>query len=102
MMDEKFIRIAKMLESIEPGLDYPNNTYSKAQVMRARLGSIEPPMDERQMLAVCDCGWTGDLNECDREEYDNGKWGRNAGRRGYHWNCPRCKSLVWRYYHTIN
>ena len=96
-------RIAEMLKSIEPDLDYPNDTHSKAQVMRAMMGSIDVPFDEEsEMLAICDCGWRGTMLDCLWEPYDNGAWAVHAGRKGYHWNCPDCGETVWRYYNVIN
>lgn len=99
---DEFMRIAEMLKSIEPDLDYPNNTHSKAQVMRAVLGSVDVPYDESVMLAICGCGWRGTMQDTHRENYDNGKWAYHSGRQGYHWNCPKCGATIWRYYHTIN
>lgn len=101
---DEFMRIAEMLKSVEPDLDYPNNTHSKAQVVRAVMGSIDVPHDESTMLAICGCGWRGTMLDCRRRAYDSGheSWVRHAGRRGYHWNCPQCGATVWRYYHTIN
>jgi hypothetical protein len=93
-----------MLKSIEPGLDYPNNTHSKAQVMRAAMGSINAPADESSMTAICVCGWRGTMTDTRRELYDSGaeSWRKHAGRRGYHWNCPKCGDVVWKYYNEIN
>lgn len=97
-------RLAEMLKSIEPSLDYPNDTHSKAQVMRATMGSINVPLDESQMVAICTCGWRGTMQDCDRVNYNtpHESWVRLAGRSGFHWNCPECKSVVWKYYDMIN
>lgn len=104
LMTDEFNRIAEMLKSIEPGLDYPNDKHSKAQVMRAAMGSINVPLDESAMVAICACGWRGTMQDCAREDYDSGhvSWTRRAGRQGYHWNCPECGETVWKYYHTIS
>lgn len=99
---DEYMRIAKMLKSIEPDLDYPNNTHSKAQVMRAVMGSVDVPYDEQSMVAVCACGWEGTMGDTQREAYDNGEWAHHAGRKGFHWNCPACGQLIWRYYDVIN
>ncbi len=103
-MADEYKRLAEMLKSIEPGLDYPNDRHSKAQVVRAALGSINVPMDEKTMLAICACGWRGTMESTHREEYDSGagSWRKHAGRRGYHWNCPECGETVWKYYNEIN
>lgn len=98
---DEFMRIAEMLKSIEPDLDYPNNTHSKAQVMRAAMGSINVP-DDATMTAICGCGWRGTMLDCQWGPYDNGAWAHRAGRKGYHWNCPTCGEVVWRYYNEIN
>lgn len=97
-------RLAEILKSIEPTLNYPNDTRSKAQVMRARLGSINVPFDESTMIAICFCGWRGTMFDCDREQYNSSpeSWAKLAGRQGLHWNCPECKSVIWRYYNVIN
>lgn len=95
-------RIAEMLKSIDENIDYPNDTYSRAAVMRAAIGSVNVPSDESSMLAICRCGWRGTMLEAHSVEYDNGQWSYRAGRRGTHWHCPECNQVIWRYYHTIN
>lgn len=99
---DEFMRIAQMLKSIEPGLDYPNDSHSKAQVMRAVMGSINVPYNESSMFAICGCGWRGTMESTRREQYDNGKWSTLAGRKGYHWNCPMCGETIWKYYNEIS
>lgn len=102
--DSELRRLAEMLKSIEPGLDYPNDTRSKAQVMRAMIGSINVPFDESKMTALCSCGWRGTMLDCDCEAYNSSaeSWAKLSGRQGTHWNCPKCKSVIWRYYNLIN
>lgn len=99
---EDFERVAQMLKSIMPELDYPNDTRSKAWVMRAVLGSVDVPYNESGMMAICKCGWRGTMEVTQRENYDNGKWSTLAGRKGYHWNCPECGETVWKYYNEIS
>lgn len=102
--DNEFKRTAEMLKSIDPNLDYPNDTHSKAHVMRAIMGSVNVPNDESKMIAICACGWRGTMQNCDRVNYasPDESWARLAGRKGYHWNCPECKTTIWKYYYMIN
>jgi hypothetical protein len=99
-MDQE--RIAEMLKSIDAKMDYPNDAYSKAAVMRAMLGSIDVPTDESSMIALCECGWHGTMVATRKRNYDNGEWAHRSGRRGMHWHCPECDRVIWKYYHTIN
>lgn len=100
---DEFNRIVEMLKSVEPDLDYPNDKHSRAQLARALLGSIDVK-DPRAMLAICACGWRGVMWDCPREGYDSGlySWQHLAGRKGWHWNCPRCGLLIWKYYNKIS
>lgn len=101
---DDYERIAVMLKSIDPTIDYPNDNRSKAQVVRAAMGSIEPPMDEQSMTALCECGWQGTLQDCECMSYESGgeSWQRLAGRKGHHWNCPNCSETIWKYYDVIS
>lgn len=75
--------------------------FSPANVTRAWMGSIDPP---RAGLMVCSCGWRGREDETDERRYDSGlaSWERLGGRRGWHWHCPRCDRVIWRYYNVIS
>jgi hypothetical protein len=93
-------RIADMLASVDPAFN-PDTTRGKAAVMRAILGSVEP---EWEMAVICKCGWRGTFNDIAVLRFDTGpeSWEMRAARRGYHYPCPKCGEVIWRYYHTIN
>jgi hypothetical protein len=93
-------RIAEMLASIDDAFDR-DATSGKAAIMRARTGGVEP---EWKMAAICRCGWRGTFNDVPIRRFDSGpdSWTMHAGRRGYHYLCPDCGEVIWRYYHTIN
>lgn len=98
-------RIAIMLQSVGIALHYPHTTESKANVGRALMGSIDVPLGkDAQMRAICKCGWEGTMLDCDMQAYNSGgqSWSRLAGREGTHWYCPKCRAIVWKYYHTIS
>lgn len=100
---DEYARLAAMLKSVDDEIDYPNDKRSKAQVVRAAIGSIDVK-DERAMRAICKCGWRGTMLDCRREHYDSGaeSWRNRAGRAGYHWHCPKCEAVIWRYYYMIS
>jgi hypothetical protein len=96
----EFERIIKMLMSVEPDLD-PESQHGKAQRVRAMLGSIEPRLE---MQALCNCGWKGTILDTKEETYrsDETSWHMHGGRQGWHYICPKCGAVVWRYYNVIN
>jgi len=96
--------VAEMLQSINMAIEYPETSKSKADVMRALLGSVEPPRNETQMIAICTCGWRGTMQDAIKRKYDSGleSWSRLGGRRGWRWYCPDCDVVVWRYYWMIS
>ena len=100
MTNEHLKLIADMLASVDNAFNH-DTTAGKAAVMRAALGSVDPADD---MLAICECGWRGTINDASRVAYDSGgdSWRRHAGRSGWHWNCPRCDRTIWSYYTVIN
>jgi hypothetical protein len=93
-------RIAEMLSSIDAAFDR-NTDSGKAAILRAITGSTEP---QWEMAAICSCGWRGTFNDIGFIRFDSGpdSWTMHAGRRGYHYPCPDCGEIIWRYYHTIN
>lgn len=97
---EEFVRIAQMLQSVDPALDSAT-THGKATIMLARMGRIEPQED---MLALCQCGWRGQIAETNERPYSTSEasWRMLAGRRGYVYVCPSCGAEIWRYYFEIN
>jgi hypothetical protein len=93
-------RIADMLASIDPTFDR-DTTRGKAAVVRAIMGSTKP---QWEMTAICACGWRGTFNDIAVLRFDSGSesWEMHAGRRGYHYPCPNCGEVIWRYYNIIN
>lgn len=99
MMDQ-FTRVGEMLKSIRPDLDMDSRD-GKAEIMRGLMGSLRVP---DHMVAICECGWRGTLVDTNERHYDSGpdSWRHHAGRRGWHWHCPKCQKVIWKYYSEIN
>lgn len=67
--------------------------------IKAMLGYYEPKDGQ---VVMCACGWEGVIEDCHKGNFSNGEFSRLSGREGYHWHCPKCSDVVWRYYYRVS
>lgn len=74
-------------------------TSDRMRDFHSKVNHVDP--DDDQYLECEACHWKGTILDCDRQKVSTNEHPL-ARRQGYEWTCPKCDTVVWRYWYMLS